>query len=60
MKPIEYTDAELEERTQQMQNDYKRLYPNGEKNNPLYEKLIYYLYLCRKRNINYRERNSNF
>lgn len=53
MKPIEYTDVELKERTQQIQNDYERLYPNGEKDNPLYEGLMYHLYLCKKRNVKY-------
>lgn len=53
MKPIEYTNAELKERTQQIQNDYERLYPNGEKDNPLYEGLMYHLYLCKKRNVKY-------
>lgn len=50
-KPIEYTDEELIERTKQIQNDYNRLYSDGEKDNPLYERLLYHVYLCKKRGL---------
>ena len=51
IKPIEYTDALLEERTTQLEEDYKRIYPDGNVNVPLYEMLQYHKYLCEKRGL---------
>ena len=55
MRPIEYTDSYLLERTKEIEYTWKRLYPNGDKNNPLYERLIYHQYLCDKRSLVYEQ-----
>ena len=50
---VEYTDKQLVNRTIQILNDYQRLYPDGNKDNILYESLQYHKYLCEKRGLKF-------
>ena len=53
MKSTFYTDEQLVKATRQLEKDYKRLYPKGQKDNPLYESLEYDKYLCCERGVKY-------
>lgn len=52
MKSIQYNDEQLIKFVKQLEEDWKRIYPNGETDNPLYESLQYNRYLCDKRGLN--------
>ena len=51
MNALEYSDAFLLKRIKQLKKDYARLYPNGDTNIPLYERLQYLIYLSKERGL---------
>lgn len=53
MKATFYNNEELLKSVIQLEKDYKRLYPSGDINNPLYEGLQYERYLCKERGLRY-------
>jgi hypothetical protein len=53
MKATFYKDEELLKSVVQLEKDWKRLYPNGDTDNPLYEGLQYERYLCKERGLKY-------
>jgi hypothetical protein len=53
VKAILYNDQQLLKSVSQIEKDWRRLYPNGDTDNPLYEGLKYERHLCDKRNLNY-------
>lgn len=46
-----YSDEQLIKSVHQLESDWRRIYPNGDKDNPLYEGLEYEKYLCKKRGL---------
>ncbi len=53
MNATYYNNEQLLKSVVQLEKDWKRLYPNGDIDNPLYEGLQYERYLCNKRGLNY-------
>ena len=53
MRATFYTDEQVVKSVQQLEKDWKRLYPDGNTDNPLYEGLQYERYLCKKRGLEY-------
>ena len=51
MRATFYTDEQLVKSVRQLEKDWKRLYPDGNTDNPLYEGLQYERYLCKKRGL---------
>lgn len=56
MRATFYTDEQLVKSVRQLEKDWKRLYPDGDTDNPLYEGLQYERYLCKKRGLVYCKR----
>lgn len=53
MKATYYSNEDLLRSVVQLERDWRRLYPNGNIDNPLYEGLLYERFLCRKRGLTY-------
>lgn len=53
MRATFYTDEQLVKSVRQLEKDWKRLYPDGNTDNPLYEGLQYERYLCKERRLEY-------
>lgn len=51
LKIILYKDEQLIKHVIRLDKDWKRLYPDGNTDNPLYERLQYAKYLCKKRGL---------